>query len=326
MRPTSKLNILIVYILLPITSLLVGCSPNQSNAGDGRIVFQAYRDGKFDLYIMDPDGSKQMRLTNSVIDEQNFVSNTKPVASPDGKKVAFELVKNGDIDIYVIDIDSGLQVNLTRNDAKDYSPVWSRDGQYIAFVSERDAIPLDENLRDWTNDIYIMDANGSNVHRLTSQNMTNSYSNLSWSPDGKKLIFCMTKKSPYGLVYFAGINVLTLSDSVITPVVFDLSIIQCHPQWSPDGKRIVYTVKASQASEIYIANSDGTGQVALSMGPSSRDTEPSWSPDGKQIVFSSIQNDEYHIYIMDASGTNRVQLTNGPGDERSPTWLPSPAH
>ncbi|MDP2949214.1 MAG: hypothetical protein Q8P22_06725 [Chloroflexota bacterium] len=103
-----------------------------------------------------------------------------PVWSPDSRHSAFVqeqepppgLVRTRpDVDILTIDVETGEQINLTSNPAHDLWPTWSPDGRQIAFVSDRDS-PLGE--------IYLMNADGSDVRRLTENQMAELM--LAWSP------------------------------------------------------------------------------------------------------------------------------------------------
>jgi Tol biopolymer transport system component len=320
-----KNTTLILFNILLITSSMAGCASFQKGVTNGKIVFQSTRDGNYDLYIMNPDGSDQQNLTNSPPSVANTNNNTSPVPSPDGKQVAFVSERDGNDEIYTIDLESKVQLNLTKNKASDFSPTWSPDGKHIAFISDRDAILLDANQGLLTNNIYIMDADGSNTRKLTNGNKTNGYSGLAWSPDGKKLAFSLSLFSPYVGFFSNGINLMSLSDTSLTRLTFDQSTDQSRPKWSPDGNHIVYLVSASKLSNIYVMNADGTDQVALSKDPSILDIDPSWSPDGKQIVFSSRRDGAYHIYTMNADdSSNQRPVTNGSGEERLPVWLPMP--
>ena len=97
-----------------------------------KIAFQSFRDGRFDAYVMNIDGSGQRRLTAKP--DVPF-----PVWSPDGRKVAFASADRqpwdgGNFDLYVMNADgSGLR-RLTRDPASDVAPVWSPDGRKIAFT------------------------------------------------------------------------------------------------------------------------------------------------------------------------------------------------
>lgn len=305
-------------LLLALLAALAGCIPSSGNGSNGMIVFQSNRDGNYDLYVMNPDGTDVRNLTN------HPASDTGPVPSPDGRRIAFQSNRDGDNEIYVLDLESGTQTNLTKNKANDYSPTWSPDGKFIAFVSDRDAILLDEARGLWLNNIYIMETDGSNVRRLTNDNLTNGYGGLNWSPDGGSLAICLSSFTSYGGYFSLGIHRLDLSDLTLTRLTFDSATNQCDPKWSPDGSQILYVVSGSGFSNIYVMNADGSSQVNLSTDSSAYDTSPSWSPDGKYILFSSNLGDGYHIHKMDADGTDTFQLTDDPGEETFPVWLSGP--
>ena len=321
MRKPEKLLLVCMFLYLWSIS---GCTPSPKGVTNGRIVFQALRDGVFDLYSINPDGSSQEKLLKYKADDPNRGSNYAPIASPNGKKVAFESMRDGNYEIYVYDIENRIQINLTKNRADDHSPAWSPDGKRIAFVSARDSILLDYRRDIWTNNIYVMDTDGSNIKRITRDNTTNAYGGLSWSPDGNSLAVAISSLSPYGLFYSAGIHILNLHNSSIIELPYNSAQIQGNPKWSPDGKYILYTISGSKFIQIYRMNADGTNQIDLSKDPTTYDIDPSWSPDGKYIVFSSNSAGNYYVYIMDADGSNRKQLTKGKGEDTFATWLPEP--
>jgi TolB protein len=152
---------------------------------NGQIAFDSDRDTPPDqeedenpnreIYVMNPDGTDQTRLTNN--DEEDIQSSW----SPDGEKIAFASNRDGNLEIYVMNADGTDQTRLTNNDAIDINPSWSPDGEKIAFSSDRD----DDEGR---NDIYVMDAtDGSDVTRLTDTDADDRQP--SWSPDGEKIAF-----------------------------------------------------------------------------------------------------------------------------------------
>ncbi|MFZ5902747.1 MAG: hypothetical protein ACOYZ8_04265 [Chloroflexota bacterium] len=303
-------------LLLALLAALAGCIPSSGNGSNGMIVFQSDRDGNYDLYVMNPDGTDVRNLTS------HPASDTAPVPSPDGRRIAFQSNRDGNNEIYVLDLETGTQSNLTNHPANDHSPTWSPDGSSIAFVSDRDAILLDEARGLWTNDIYIMNSEGSDPRRLTANNLTNGYGGLAWSPDGGSIALCLSSFTTYGGYFLLGIHLLDLDDLILTRLTFDSATIQCDPKWSPDGNQILYVVSGSGFSNLYLMNADGTDQNNVSTDPATYDTTPSWSPDGKSIVFTSDRGDGYHLYFMNTDGSNLIQLTNGPGEETFPVWLP----
>ena len=96
-----------------------------------KIVFHSERDGNVEIYTMDSDGSNQTRLTF------NEASDAYPTWSPNGRQIAFASAREGNDEIYVINADGMNPRNLTNHPEYDSFPAWSPDGTQIAFVSSR---------------------------------------------------------------------------------------------------------------------------------------------------------------------------------------------
>ena len=139
--------------------------------GGTKIAFASTRDGNREIYIMDPNGSNVVRLTN------NLAADEQPAWSPDGSKIAFVSDRDGNTEIYVMNADGSGQVNVTNDAGEDVLPAWSPDGTKIAFQSDRET-----NFAVW-----VMNADGSNPTRLTSPSTPNGAP--SWSPDGTRIAF-----------------------------------------------------------------------------------------------------------------------------------------
>ena len=146
---------------------------------DGRsIAFSSNRDGKNEIYVMDADGSNVKRLTNNMADDGN------PGWSPDGRRILFDTERDGNREVYLMDADGGNQIRLTRNNATDLTATWSPDGNLIAFASNRDTGPP---YNPYNLDIYVMNADGSNVRRIVDDLEYDV--GPQWSPDGRKILF-----------------------------------------------------------------------------------------------------------------------------------------
>jgi Tol biopolymer transport system component/tetratricopeptide (TPR) repeat protein len=98
------------------------------------------------------------------------------------------------------------------------------------------------------------------------------------------------------------------------------------PDWSPDGKRIVFWSERDDTPEIYgreiyVMNADGSGVTRLTNN-SRDDSDPTWSPDGNRIAFWSSRDGQHDIYVMNTDGSEITRLTNDPVWEYDLAWSP----
>jgi TolB protein len=120
-----------------------------------QILFTSERDGNEEIYVMDADGSNIVRLTDSADDD------THPTWSEDGQSILFITERNvkledGDMEFYLMNVDGSDQRPLG-DETFIGGYVFSADGQQIAYISNEEG--------DWN--IYVKDADGENVKRLT---------------------------------------------------------------------------------------------------------------------------------------------------------------
>lgn len=132
-----------------------------------KIVFMSNRDGNFEIYSMNVNGTAQTRLTNDAGVDQS------PAFSPDGRKIAFESDRLGEnFEIYTMNADgTSVARRLTVDSAADSRPVFSPDGQKIAFRSTRDNL---------NGEIYTMTADGSAPTRITENSAAEQ--EIDWGP------------------------------------------------------------------------------------------------------------------------------------------------
>lgn len=133
-----------------------------------------------DIFVMDADGGNRKRL-------ENFSADDIAPSWGDHGKIAFSSDRGTTFkyNIHIIDHSSdGEAVAITKDAGNNYNPCWSPDGKKIVFNSDRDG----------NNEIYVMDADGSNVKRLTN-NSTADY-DPSWGPDGRIAFVSERGQSP----------------------------------------------------------------------------------------------------------------------------------
>jgi Tol biopolymer transport system component len=289
-----------------------------SQSAGPKIAFASSRNGgNHDIYLMDPDGSNQIRITS------NAAYDDEPKWSPDGRKIAFMSKRDGNFEIYSMNADGTGQTRLTNNPAADGFPAWSPDGTKIAFVSGDLHNPI-------TFEIYVMNADGSNRTRLTTDSLIDGVP--SWSPDGTKIVFMSGAGSLFDLNSF-DIFVMNANGSNRTRLTNN-TIMDGQPSYSPDGTKILFSsgdAFATAGIEIYVMNADGSNKIQLTNN-SLPDGFPAWSPDGAKIVFASgisgsnpfrpFDETNVELYVMNADGSNRTQLTNNSVLDWFPDWQP----
>jgi len=209
-------------------------------------------------------------------------------------------------------------------------PVWSPDGNQIAFDSDRGG----------NADIYIMSSDGSDVTQLTRDAFANLYvvqspedSTAAWSPDGNQIAFDSGRDNEMMNYVNHDIYIMDVNGSNVQQLTDD-GADEEGPRWSPNGKLIAYDRKQyisdqsfieNATWDIYIMNADGSQQVQLTNDPAN-ELEPAWSPNSERIAFVSDRNGENaDIYVMNADGSDITQLTNDSGNEFGPAWSPDGA-
>jgi Tol biopolymer transport system component len=281
--------------------------------GADRIVFTSERDGNQEIYVMNPDGTEQTRLTNNPPVGNILGIDADPAWSPDGTKIAFLSVRDKpDGEIWIMNADGSNPRNLTSDSTRwDLEPEWSPDGQQIVYVSSR----YDSGrVVAGTAEIYLINVDGTNRRQLTHNNYTDAYP--VFSPRGNEIVFHHDGDGDHE------IYVMDLVGNILRRLTSnEASDRGC--SWSPDGNKLVFTSDRSVDGEIYVMDADGTNVVRLTNSPGP-DTNPSFSPDGTRIVFQSVRTGVGggpDLFVMDANGNNVVRLTNNTVVEKDPDWM-----
>lgn len=177
------------------------------------------------------------------------------------------------------------------------------DGGKIAFYS----------VRSGRDDIYIMDADGSDVQLVTKGAHGGKCPDL--SPDGLQMVFVSLRDGDSELFLM---DMAAGTERCLTNV----PSVERQPAWSPDGRRIAFQSDRDGNYEIYTMDADGADWRRLTFSDA-EELWPHWSPDGDRIVFNSFRDGNWEIYVVDADGTNLRRLTNTPDvNETGGSWSP----
>ena len=168
--------------------------------------------------------------------------------------------------------------------------------------------------RDGNNEIYVMDADGSDPTNLTNHPANDA--SPAWSPDGQRIAFQSDRNGVPNLYIMRadGSDVIRLTDSAISNV---------NPAWAPDGSRLAFTSE-EHGWQIHIINADGTGEVQITDLPAFNGT-PDWAPTGPASI--AFMNEDQHyssaIHNVRADGTAMLRLTSGGTyHDLQPAWSP----
>ncbi len=268
------------------------------------------QNGKLQVFTITPDGTNKKQLTFEG-------ENGRPDWSPDGRKIAFSSIRDGKVWLAVMDADGSNQQLLVEGTAPDWAP----DGKQIAF--SRPDGPDDRPILQ----IWVIDADGSNIRRITQSNTVKV--GPSWSPDGREMVFILIKnpgsqtdpQPEIGIMNSDGTNerILTSEDRMNIRVEPDGRTTVCEtandanaPAWSPVDNRITFwSGIENQYGQVWVINSDGTGSKQLTEDCSHRNSDdPSWSPDGKKILFSTGRSGGNELWVMDADGSNEKRVSD----------------
>jgi TolB protein len=270
------------------------------------------------LFATNPDGTGLTKLAS-------VPGDTDPAWSPDGSKIAFVRLREGGAGIWVMNADGTGARRITDGgpdvDGTDLGPAWSPDGSRIAFAREgRPAKAATGNT-----DIYVVNASGTDVVRLTDDPMM-EYA-PTWSPDGSRIAF-----AAYDLAS-GGNPPSPLRLYVMNADGTDMKAVGPEnvegPSWSPDGTEIAFV--DTHAGSIMAIHPDGTAlrrivDVAELVGGVHLVYGVTWSPDGTQIAFmAGPDSTDTHIYVVSRDGSDVGQVTDGPAPDAEPAWQSVPA-
>ena len=297
-------------LLAALAATLVAPSAQAAFPGaTGKIAFVSSRTSPGGLFMMNSDGSQQGAIPTPAI-------NRDPAWSANGQRLAFighppDTVASEDV--HIINADGTGRRRLTFDGGMKRSPTWSPDGTKIAY--EKAGIQIARvdgsggsflvagSQPSWSPDgtelvfrgdggLWIINADGTGLQRLTTDAGEHPDHSPDWSPNGERIVFhsgscthfCVGNDGPILAVDRDGTNRTMLDSGADNDAA-----------WSPDGTKIVFTRELglpgqTSSLEIFVMNADGTDQTQLTFnggvdpatgwptGPA--DEDPTWQPLG----------------------------------------------
>ncbi len=219
------------------------------------ILFTSYYEGRPIIYRMALRGGTARRLLAMP------GMNTSGAVSPDGRKLAAILDKDGHPELYVMDLPSGQRRRLTRGRAVESSPSWSPDSRRIVYSSDE---------AGGRPQIYIISANGSNPHRLTSTSFSRYCTSPMWSPDGKKIAFVAQLRGNFDICLY-DVDSRQLYQLTTNPSNDE------HPSWARDSRHIAFSRTHGSSSRIMLLDAE-TGKTTPMIQQGQYCGSPAWEP------------------------------------------------
>ncbi|MFN0110598.1 MAG: protein kinase domain-containing protein [Blastocatellia bacterium] len=326
------------------------CSPNGA-----RVVFRSERNGG-GLFVMGASGENVQRIANFghnpswSPDEQQIVCGTdyvfipklpgvksrlvvinvasgqqrvlmesddaaQPRWSPGGQRIAYYRNRR---DIWTIAADGSDPRPVTDDAAVDWNPVWSGDGKYLYFASDRKAAASLWRVR-------IDQATGRTLSQLeTVTGPTAEVLQMDLSRDGRSIVYVTrVQDANIKAIGFDPVKMITTGDAV---AITQGTRPSGSPSLSPDGEWVAFHSLGAPQEDIWLARADGSGtQANLATNLTNDaplDRSPRWSPDGQQLAFTSFRTGIWQVWLMNPDGSNKRQLTFSESSCNTPFWSP----
>jgi TolB protein len=234
----------------------------------------------------------------------------QPDWSRDGRWIVYAKYDNDAVELWALDITARQNHQLTTAGAANVEPRFSPDGNRIAFVSTS----YNGRFHIFTGDFHAGEL--KNLLRITGEKRSPLpryyYSAFdheispAWSPDGTELLFVSNRGHIYGTGGFWRVKAEPGAEA--REIHYEETNWKARPEFSPDGKRIVYASYLGQPwHQLWTMPAWGGDAFPLSYGDFDN-VNPRWSPDSKHIAFISNRGGNTSLWIQDIPGGAQRQL------------------
>jgi Tol biopolymer transport system component len=256
-----------------------------------------------DLAMMDRKGNMQpLRLPPGAY--------VMPRVSPDGRRIAFGNDDDKEAVVWIYDVSGTSAMQRLTIGGNNRFPIWTSDSRRVTFQSDRGGDRA----------VWWQPVDGGVAERLTTPEPGTSHAPESWSPNGRTLLFSMTKGSDVSLW------ALSLQDKKSVRFGDVHSSNPSNAVFSPDGRWVAYSSTEHDKTTIYVEPFPATGaKYSLVAKGGDSPKHPRWSPDGKELFYDpnlnafeavSIQTQPAFAFGHAVPVPRRVQL--GTPEQRTP--------
>lgn len=234
---------------------------------------------------------------------------SSPEYSPDGKWLAYTADDDGkSINLRLLNLASGASADLTTGAFVNHEPAWAPDGQRLAYVS---------TAPNGYFNVYVMEIVDGKPGRATQITTDNTFGrdrlyfgdvdvhiSPAWSPDGRELLLVSNRGIPLGSggIWRVPVEANVMAGAKARLIHKEETLYRTRPQWSPDGKRMIYASHlGGQYTELFVLPTVGGEPYKMTFGEHDHFL-PRWSPDGESIAYISNEEGLPQLAIMKAWG------------------------
>jgi Tol biopolymer transport system component len=304
---------------------------NPAISSDGtKLAFVSDRDnGNREIYTVDlvwMDGYTQWEGRNLTNITQTSGHDWTPKFSPTHEKIVYTTYspETDNYDVFLMNFDGSGKINLTYTPWYEEYRQFSPDGSFIIYQTWFKA----GRGKPYTMEIFfsnLLDENNLNLTQNSSSHDIIPKGNA-FSPDGSKIVFT-SERDGNQEIYLMNIDNAYIgpfwTESIEQIRLTDHPAQDLEPEFSPDGRHIVFTSNRDGNREIYRMDADGGNLVNLTNNDAD-DWSPRYYPDNYKIIFQSLRDGptNWEIYVMKTDGSRPTNLTNHPRTDYSFVVLP----
>ncbi len=258
-----------------------------------KIAFKGENGGTSEIYVADFDG----RNAQAVTKDNDLVA--APCWIPHHMALYYVSYKLHHPDIFYHDLSTGARRAFARYGGSNMSPAVSPDGSKVAMILSKDG---------WV-DLYVCDADGGNLKRLTRSKQDES--SPCWSPDGQWICFAAKEREHRTLCK------VPTSGGALQQIGTGGFPSPTEPDWSPDGKWIAFTAQYRSGFQICVVPAAGGTAIGLVEGE-----DPSWAPNSRTLIYGRRQSGRYVLSLLDVPTKQHkdVSRISGISSQSQPSW------